>query len=253
MNRKMITLGLTLPWFVIVATLAVWLFITPVWGESQTPAMPDNVKAKRMSDGIRLRWVVPDSIFEDASEDCSPYARHWQFQWKDMGDNLATFWQDASTGLGSHSLARFTYVDRENPGKFSAGKRYIFQMRAGVTNISDASDRLYSEWVTAYALWPSDADQRPDRPTGLTASEVTDGVKLRWDESSDHSVRKFNIRRYNTSGARNEVFFTVSNMKHAAKSYVDTTADADTSYGYFISAVNNKGAGVDSPGAYVDR
>ena len=250
---------LVAPWLLMLGMFLFWFApMAMATGDSADgPAVVVNVPtdfiAERVKGGMRLSWQNTETM--TASDDTltcgiDNWVRSYQFRWKMAGALDSSYWQDASS---AGNYRKFKYKDVDQKGKFSKGNRYQFQMRARMGNPL-VDDVYYSEWVTAQALWASSGSEKPAMVTDFAASANSDGsVTLGWPKATDMSVTAFKIRRYTTTGTRDERYFTVSNKGDAATSYTDTTASGTKNYGYFISAVNSRGDSVESHGAYIDR
>lgn len=258
-KKTLLAAGFIVPWLLLLGMAAFWL-APPAFGDdasgdaqgtviTMTVATSDSFVAERVKGGMRLSWSNPESNFMGGPACAGDSVRSYEYQWKDVGEG-SIYWQDASS---DGERTKFKYRDVDHREKFATGHRYDFQMRTRMSNPVNLDQPYYSDWVSAQALWPTSAASQPSAPDGLRARAVSSGVELTWTAVTDMSIKEFVIRRYNTTGPRNEQHFRVSNMGEAAWTYTDTTANARDSYGYFIKSVNNRGHGHESNGAYIDR
>lgn len=81
---------------------------------------------------------------------------------------------------------------------------------------------------------------KPDRPTGLTATLVTSGVELSWNDPEDGSITHHRIFRKEVSATR-RFSLLENNTGNADASYTDETARDGTTYAYRVQAVNAVG------------
>ena len=93
------------------------------------------------------------------------------------------------------------------------------------------------------ASQPRQAQRRPAKPAGLTATASHDQVVLTWDDPGDDTIDGYVILRRNRRTSARGEFTPVSNdTGSAATTYTDDTVAADTPYTYRIKAINERGA-----------
>ena len=97
------------------------------------------------------------------------------------------------------------------------------------------------------------APERPDKPTGLSATASHDSVPLNWDDPGDDTITGYVILRRNrqttVSGQFSEL---VADTGSAATTYTDDTVAAETNYTYRIKAINEHGVSERSRWFHID-
>ncbi len=138
--------------------------------------------------------------------------------------------------------AATTYTD----DRVAAGTPYTYRIKA--INEHGVSER--SRWF--HVDTPA-APERPDKPTGLSATATHDQVVLTWDDPGDDSITGYVILRRlrydDPSGHFDEL---APDTGSAATTYTDDTVAAETNYTYRIKAINEHGVSERSRWLHVD-
>lgn len=244
------------PWILLVAVIGFWFMSSVQAADVEVPRVvadvgePVNLMAERVKGGTRIKWDFPEGDYAIDDGCVADWHRSAEFEYKQIEQHAWHWAGNMRLGV-SDTVKKTKYKDSEWGEHFSPGNRYTFRGRFAVTRVGLA-EPYYSDWVEFQGLYPSRGRYAPNIVAGLTDSRMDNGVMLQWEGTDDMSVVKFKVRRMNTQGARNEVNFTVSNMQSSTNSFMDETAVTGVDYGYFAAAVNNRGAGRESTGAYTD-
>ncbi|MGE8097263.1 lytic polysaccharide monooxygenase [Pseudomonas fluorescens] len=119
-------------------------------------------------------------------------------------------------------------------------KREGYHVLLAIYVVADTGMAFYQ--VIDLLFETSDGGERPDTPTGLTASDVTDKqVVLTWDKAVT-PIAKYRITRNGIS---------IVDIDATQQTWTDNSVAAGTRYSYFISAINNEGK-VSAPSRAID-
>ena len=97
------------------------------------------------------------------------------------------------------------------------------------------------------------APERPDKPTGLSATASHDSVTLNWDDPGDDTITGYVIlRRVRENDVGGEFSVLVPDTGSAATTYTDDTVVAETTYTYRVKAINEHGVSPRSRWFHID-
>ena len=112
--------------------------------------------------------------------------------------------------------------------------------------VSFTDDAGNEETLTSAATDPvagAEPAERPDKPTGLSAAEVShDRVIITWDDPGDSSITGYVIlRRRHDTHAQGEFSTLAADTGTAEMAYTDTRVEPGKRYTYRIKAINARG------------
>ena len=184
----------------------------------ERPDKPTGLDATATHDQVVLTWDDPG----DAS--ITGYVILRRVRVNNTGGEFSELVADTGT-------AATTYTD----ATVKANTTYTYRIKA--TNEHGVSER--SRW--SHIDIPA-APERPDKPTGLSATATHDQVVLTWDDPDDDTITGYVIlRRVRVNDTGGEFSVLVADTGAAATTYTDDSVQANTTYTYRIKAINEHG------------
>ena len=189
-------------------------------------------------------------------------------RWDDPGDDTITGYQILRLNRAVDDLGEFHvhtddtgsattgYVDRDVEGD----SRYVYRIKArngaGLSPRSTYFNADTPEEPTPRptpeptpeptpqpANSPQEGDTPPSTPTALEADPSHNAVTLIWDDPEDDTITGYRILRGPDSG---NLAVIAKDTGSADTGYVDEDVEAETSYVYAVTALNDGGAGEQS-------
>ena len=210
--------------------LAMTLLFSPVQAqEGSAPDKPTGLSATATHDRVVLTWDDPDD------DTITGYVILRRVRVNDTGGEFSELVADTGT-------AATTYTD----ATVKANTTYTYRIKA--INEHGVSER--SRW---FHIDIPAAPERPDKPTGLSATATHDQVVLTWDDPGDDSITGYVIlRRVRENDTGGEFGVLVADTGTAATTYTDDTVVAETTYTYRIKAINEHGVSPRSRWFHID-
>ncbi len=149
------------------------------------------------------------------------------------GLDNATFayrWLADDTDISGATNATYTLADADR------GK--AIKVRVSFTD--DAGNRETLTSAATKAVAAAEPSEPPDKPTGLSAAEVShDRVAITWDDPGDSSITGYVIlRRRHDSHAQGQFSILAADTGTAEPAYTDTGVQPGKRYTYRIKAIN---------------
>ena len=206
------------------------LLFSPVQAQAgSAPAKPTGLSATASHDRVVLTWDDPDD------DTITGYVILRRVRENDVGGEFSELVPDTGT-------AATTYTD----DTVAAGTTYTYRIKA--INEHGVSER--SLW---FHIDTPAAPERPDKPTGLSATASHDQVVLTWDDPDDDTITGYVIlRRVRENDVGGEFSELVPDTGTAATTYTDDTVAAGTTYTYRIKAINEHGVSERSLWFHID-
>ena len=119
--------------------------------------------------------------------------------------------------------------------------------------VSGDRDETGTYTLSVTGVTPEPGEERPDKPTGLSATASHDQVVLTWDDPGDASITGYVIlRRVRVNNTGGEFSELVADTGTAATTYTDDSVKANTTYTYRIKAINEHGVSERSRWFHID-
>ena len=119
--------------------------------------------------------------------------------------------------------------------------------------VSGDRDETGTYTLSVTGATPEPGEERPARPSGLSATATHDRVVLTWDDPGDDTITGYVIlRRVRVNNTGGEFGVLVADTGTAATTYTDATVKAGTTYTYRIKAINEHGVSERSRWFHVD-
>ena len=218
--------------FAAIAALALamaLLFSTVQAQEGSAPDKPTGLSATATHYQVVLTWDDPDD------DTITGYVILRRVRVNDTGGEFSELVADTGT-------AATTYTD----ATVKANTTYTYRIKA--INEHGVSER--SRW---FHIDIPAAPERPDKPTGLSATASHYQVVLTWDDPDDDTITGYVILRRlrydDPSGHFDEL---APDTGSAATTYSDDTVVAETTYTYRIKAINEHGVSERSRWFHID-
>ena len=206
------------------------LYVHPAYAQDgSVPAKPTGLYATATHDQVILTWDDPgdDSI--------TGYVILRRVRENDVGGEFSELVADTGT-------AATTYTD----DTVAASTTYTYRIKA--INESGVSER--SRW---FHIDIPAAPERPDKPTGLSATATHNQVVLTWDDPNDDSISGYVIlRRVRVNDEGGDFSELVADTGSATTTYTDDEVVASTTYTYRIKAINEHGVSERSRWYHID-
>ena len=195
----------------------------------ERPDQPTGLDATATHDQVVLTWDDPG----DAS--ITGYVILRRVRVNNTGGEFSELVADTGT-------AATAYTD----ATVKANTTYTYRIKA--INEHGVSER--SRW--SHIDIPA-APERPDKPSGLSATATHDQVVLTWDDPDDDTITGYVIlRRVRVNDTGGEFSVLVADTGTAATTYTDDSVQANTTYTYRIKAINGHGVSARSRWFHID-
>ncbi len=200
--------------------------------EEQAPEPPDQptgLDATATHDQVVLTWDDPDD------DTITGYVILRRVRVNNTAGEFSELVADTGT-------AATAYTD----ATVKANTTYTYRIKA--INEHGVSER--SRW--SHIDIPA-APERPDKPSGLSATATHDQVVLTWDDPDDDTITGYVIlRRVRVNDTGGEFSVLVADTGAAATTYTDDSVQANTTYTYRIKAINEHGVSERSRWFHID-
>lgn len=181
-------------------------------GEPTPPWAPNNLRASRSGNEVRLVWEEPRSGGE-------PITRYRIYR----SDDGSTSYLETTS--------RLTYTD----SSLEAGRNYTYRVSA----VNSVGEGLLSSDATVRVPAERASPGAPSEPPAVQVGETGDGAALSWSPPRDTGGAEVTeYRVYRESGGEAQQIASVQDTN-----YTDTEVEPGVTYNYSVSAVNDAGEG----------